>query len=82
MAKKRMAARKAKPATYAAAMKALAAVGAPKKEIGQLNTDGSVKIDPKKLETFKKQLGKATWSKVRFVALNAPFKRRSPISPT
>jgi len=47
-----------------------------------LNTDGSFEIDPDSLEAFKKKVGKSTWSKVRFVALNAPFKRRSPISPS
>jgi hypothetical protein len=81
MAKKRAKARRAKPATFGAAMKALVDVGAAKQEFGQLNTDGSVEIDPKRLEAFKKKLGRATWRKVRFVALNAPFKRRSPISP-
>jgi len=50
-------------------------------EIGRLNKDGTVSIDPEKLEELKKKLGAAAWSKVRFVALNAPFNRRLPIPP-
>jgi hypothetical protein len=73
-------AKKAKPATFAAAMKALTDVRAPKQEIGQVKADGTLEINPKKLEAFKKKLRKG--SRVHFVALNAPFKRRSPISPT
>ena len=61
------------------AMEALEGVGVPKQEFGQLNKDGTAQIDPKKLEELKKQLGAEAWRKVRFVALNAPFKRRSPI---
>ena len=74
-------AKKAKPVTVAAAMKALNTAGARSREFGRLNTDGSYEIDPNKLEQFKQKVGKGTWSKVRFVALNAPFKRRSPTSP-
>jgi hypothetical protein len=76
-----MAKKRAKRVTVAAAKKALSNAGAPSQEFGKLNTDGSYEIDPDSLEVFKKKVGKATWSKVRFVALNAPFKRRSPISP-
>jgi hypothetical protein len=54
----------------------------PKQQFGRLNKDGTVNIQPQKLEGLKKKVGKAAWSRVRFVALNAPFKRRSPISPT
>ena len=65
--------------TFAEAMKALEGVGVPNQKFGQLNEDGTVEIDLNKLEALKKKLGKAAWTKVRFVALNAPFKRRSPI---
>ena len=64
---------------FAAAMEALGGVEVYKQEFGQLNKDGTAKIDPKKLEELKKTLGEENWSKVRFVALNAPFKRRSQI---
>jgi hypothetical protein len=64
---------------FAEAMEALEGVGVPKQEFGQLNKDGTAKIDPEKLEELKKKLGAEAWRKVRFVALNAPFKRRSPI---
>jgi hypothetical protein len=51
----------------------------PEKEFGQVDKDGTVKIDPKKLEEFKNELGEtARWSRVKFLARNAPFKRRSP----
>ena len=42
-------------------------------------TEITAQIDPKKLEELKKQLGAEAWRKVRFVALNAPFKMRSQI---
>jgi hypothetical protein len=60
-------------------MAALESVDADKQEFGRLNKDGTANIDPEKLEALKKKLGEAVWTKVRFVALNAPFKRRSPI---
>jgi hypothetical protein len=44
-----------------------------------LNKDGTAEIDFDSLEALKKKLGKAASGKVRFVALNAPFKRRSAI---
>ncbi len=50
-------------------------------EFGQWNPDDTGKIDLGKLEELKKKLGKTGWKRVRFVALNAPFKRRSPILP-
>jgi hypothetical protein len=50
-------------------------------EIGQLTKDGTVNIDLKKLEQLKATLANKPWRKVRFVALNAPFARRSPIPP-
>lgn len=77
-----MAKKRAKRVTVAAAMKALNTAGAPSQEFGKLNTDGSFEIDPDSLEAFKKKVGKLSWGKVRFVALNAPFKRRPPISPS
>jgi len=74
-------AKRAKRGTYSHATQALAGARVPKQEFGQFHPDGTLKIDLKKLEALKKKLGKTTWRKVRFVALNAPFKRRSPISP-
>lgn len=62
------------------AIEAAAGVGVPAEEFGKVNKDGSFKIDIEQLEDLKKKLGAAEWSKVRFVALNAPFKRRSAIS--
>lgn len=68
-------------ATFNEAMKALESVEVTKHEIGRLNKDGTAHFDPKKLEDLKERLGNAAWSKVRFVALNAPFKRRTPVPP-
>jgi hypothetical protein len=73
---------KAKKATFNQAMNALKGVGVPQKQFGKLNNDGTAKIDFDSLEQLKKNLGKAAFGKVRFVALNAPFKRRSVIPPT
>ena len=43
--------------------------------------DGTPNIDHQALDGLKSKLEKgARWKKVRFVALNAPFKRRSPAS--
>jgi hypothetical protein len=61
-------------------MKALGGAGVPAKEFGHFNSDGTLSINPKALEGLKKKVGKAS-RKVRFVALNAPFKRRSPVAP-
>ena len=66
---------------FGQAMKALEGTGVPKQEFGRFTKDGTVNIDQRELEALRKKLGKAAWSKVRFVALNAPFKRRSPIAP-
>ena len=74
-------ARKAKSVKFRKVMKAIEDEEVPNKEFGQLNEDGTANIDPEKLEELKEKLGAAAWSKVRFVALNAPFKRRSPIPP-
>jgi hypothetical protein len=67
--------------TFRQAIKALGDAGVPKKEFGQFNSDGTISIDQKALEGLRKKLGRSTSRKVRFVALNAPFKRRSPTSP-
>jgi hypothetical protein len=63
------------------AREAAEGVGVHTEEIGKLNRDGTVNIDSGKLEELKKRLGEAAWSTVRFIALNAPFNRRSPIRP-
>lgn len=63
------------------AVKALGSARVPAKEFGKFNSDGTISFDHKALEGLKKKLGKASSKKVRFVALNAPFKRRSPTLP-
>lgn len=70
---------KAKGSKFGQAMQALKGVGVPQQEFGRLNKDGTAEIDLDSLEALKKKLGKAAVGKVRFVALNAPFKRRSAI---
>lgn len=83
MAKKSKAKKaKAKKATFTQAMQALQATGVPTEEFGRLNKDGTVEIDPNGLQALKKKLAPKVWAKVRFVALNAPFKRRSQIPTT
>jgi hypothetical protein len=67
--------------SYNDAMNALQDVGVNKQEFGRLNKNGTVNIDLEKLEELKRTLGEAAWSKVRFVALNAPFKRRTNTPP-
>jgi hypothetical protein len=67
--------------TFQQGMKALGSARVPKTEIGKFNNDGTITLDHKALAGLKKKLGKATSKKVRFVALNAPFKRRSPTLP-
>jgi hypothetical protein len=79
--KKGAKAQRAKVGTFTDAMRALQGVGVPKEKVGQVSADGTVDIDRDKLEKLKEKLGPAAWSKVRFVALNAPFKRRSLIRP-
>jgi hypothetical protein len=74
MAKKRA----AKRGNYGQAIKVLEALDVPTKQFGHLNRDGSVQIDPNQIEQLKRKLGKRAGKNVRFVALNAPFKRRSP----
>jgi nickel-dependent lactate racemase len=79
--KKRAKAPKRKATSFREAMRALERVGAVKQHIGGLTSDGTHTIDHDKLEKLKKKVGEAAFSRVRFVALNAPFKRRSPITP-
>jgi hypothetical protein len=69
-----------KRVTFTAARKALTRAGVPNKTFGQFDEAGTPQVDRDKLEAFKKKMGKRA-SGVRFVALNAPFKRRSPIAP-
>ena len=70
-----------KRGTFRDAMKSLGGAGVPAKHFGQFNSDGTISLDHKALEGLKKKLGKSASKKVRFVALNAPFKRRSPTLP-
>jgi hypothetical protein len=79
--KARVAKKKAGAGNYRQAVQALDAVGVPQLEFGRLNPDGTAEIDFESLEGFKKKLGKLTSAKVRFRALNAPFKRRSATPP-
>ena len=53
----------------------------PEQEFGELNRDGTINMDLKQLEALREKLGDAAWSKIRFVARNAPFKRGSQILP-
>jgi hypothetical protein len=48
--------------------------------VGEMDQDGNVKIDLKELEELKKKLEALGISpgNVKFVAMNAPFMRRSP----
>jgi hypothetical protein len=71
---------KKKRVTFAAAVKVLQGMGVEHQEYGRVRADGSHSIDPAQIEKLKKKLGKRRAS-IRFVALNAPFKRRSPIAP-
>jgi hypothetical protein len=63
------------------ARKAKAKKPVPEQEFGKLSKNGIPEIDFKLLERFKKTLGSARFAKVKFVARNAPFKRRSAILP-
>ena len=76
-----MAKKSKKPVTFRRAMKALEGTGVPKVEFGRHTKGGSVTIDHKALEALRKSLHSKRRSRVRFVALNAPFKRRSPVAP-
>jgi hypothetical protein len=76
-------AKKARPrkkrVTFSQARKVLASAGVPQKEFGQFTADGKLVINQRALDTLSKSKKKRRV--VRFVALNAPFKRRSPIAP-
>jgi hypothetical protein len=74
-------AKKARAGKYREAVQALEAVGVPHQEFGKLNRDGTAEIDFESLERFKRKLGSTRFARVRFKALNAPFKRRSAIPP-
>lgn len=79
--KKTPAPRKSGAAAFNVAMQAVGGTGVPNHEIGRLNKDGTHTIDSERVEELKKRLGKEAWSKVRFVAMNAPFKRRAQNPP-
>jgi hypothetical protein len=81
MAKRARPRRKTGTGTYQEAMKALKSAGVPIQEFGGHNPDGTINIDHKVLEALQKKLKKGRRKHVRFVALNAPFKRRSPVAP-
>jgi len=74
-------AKRAKGGSFGRAMKALEDAGVPAREFGQFKDDGAPAINFSQLEGLKKKLGRGALKRVRFVALNAPFKRRSPIPP-
>jgi hypothetical protein len=77
---KKTGAKAPKVGTYRKAKAALKGAGVPQKEFGKYNRDGTLKIDQKALEQLRTG-GTVTVGRVKFVALNAPFKRRSPIPP-
>lgn len=70
---------KKKRGKFGEAVKALQSAKVPHQEFGGLRPDGSHTLDPTQVEKLKKKVGKAAWKNVRFVALNAPFKRRSSV---
>jgi hypothetical protein len=72
---------KARKGTYSDAVKALGDAGVPNEEFGKFNADGTVTIDQEVLEDLRTKFDKESLRKVRFRALNAPFKRRSQIPP-
>jgi hypothetical protein len=78
--KKKAKARSAKAGTFSQAMTALRGANVPRTEFGRFNEDGTPDINQEALEKVKSKLGETAWRKVRFVALNAPFKRQSPTS--
>jgi hypothetical protein len=78
---KKAKAKKARAGKYQDAVRALEAAGVPQQEFGNLNRYGIPEIDFQNLEKFKRKLGSTRLAKVRFVAVNAPFKRRSAIPP-
>lgn len=74
-------AKRARKVSFGAAVKALRSAGVPHQEFGRVNADGTHKTQPAQLEKLKKKLGSKGRGHIRFVALNAPFKRRSPVAP-
>jgi len=70
-----------KRVSFGAAVKALRGVGVDHLEFGRVQADGTHRVNPAQLEKLKRKLGKRGQANIRFVALNAPFKRRSPIAP-
>jgi hypothetical protein len=66
---------------FGAAVKALRSAGVPHQEFGRVHTDGTHRVNPAQIEKLKKKLGRSGRAHIRFVALNAPFKRRSPVAP-
>jgi hypothetical protein len=72
--------KKAKGDALGLAMKALESAGVPAQPLGKLSSAG-LEIDSEQLEALKRKLSRGVWKRARFVALNAPFKRRSPIPP-
>jgi hypothetical protein len=73
-------AKRARTVSFGAAVKALRSAGVPHQEFGRVNADGTHRVNPAQLEKLKKKLGSKR-GHIRFVALNAPFKRRSPVAP-
>ena len=69
-----------KRVSFGAAVRALRGTGVDHLEFGRVNADGTHRVDPAQLERLKKKLGRRR-ANIRFVALNAPFKRRSPATP-
>jgi len=70
-----------KKVSFGAAVKALRSAGVVHQEFGRVNADGSHRVNPAQIEKLKKKLGRSGQGNIRFVALNAPFKRRSPVAP-
>jgi hypothetical protein len=71
---------KKKRVSFGEAVKALRGLGVDHQEYGRVRADGTHSVDPAQIEKLKRKLGKRRVN-IRFVALNAPFKRRSPIAP-
>jgi hypothetical protein len=70
-----------KRVSFGAAVRALRGAGVDHQEFGRVNADGTHRVDPAQIEKLKKKLGRSGRGHIRFVALNAPFKRRSPVAP-
>lgn len=72
---------KRKRVSFGEAVKALRGVGVDHQEFGRVHADGTHSVNPAQVEKLKKKLGRSGRANIRFVALNAPFRRRSPIAP-